>query len=75
MIWGWNDYHWDMRVVHTIFTDTAEEFSAQCPHTTRTHHYKVRLVILCQFTDHFSRSVALFLVQLEVQLQENPQQN
>ena len=71
MIWRWNDHYWHMRVVYTVATDAAEKRSAQRPHATGAHHNQLRLVILCQFADHFSRFVALFFVQFDIQLQEN----
>ena len=68
-MWRRNNYNWNMSVMYTIFTDTAKQLAPPCPYTAGTHNDSMRLVILCQSTDHLSRFVALLLVQLEIQLQ------
>ena len=62
--------NWNMGVVHAVITDTAKKGATQGSHTTGAHNNNICIFIICQFTDHFSRSVAFFLVQLELQLQK-----
>ena len=69
MMWRRNNYNWNMSVMYTIFTDTAKQLAPHRPYTAGTHNDSMRLVILCQSTDHLSRFVALLLVQLEIKLQ------
>jgi len=67
----WDHENWNMGVVHTVITDTTKKGATQGSHTTGAHNNNICIFIICQFTDHFSRSVAFFLVQLELQLPKN----
>ena len=69
-IWRWNNHNWDMSVMHTVIANTAKKSTAQGSHTTRTHYNQVRLFVFCQFTNHFPRPVAFFLVQFELLLKK-----
>ena len=69
-IWRWNNHNRDMSVMHTVITNTAKKSTAQGSHTTRTHYNQVRLFVFCQFTNHFPRPVAFFLVQFELLLKK-----
>lgn len=69
-IWRWNNHNRDMSVMHTVIANTAKKSTAQGSHTTRTHYNQVRLFIFCQFTNHFPRPVAFFLVQFELLLKK-----
>ena len=69
-IWRWNDHNRDMSVMHTVIANTAKKSTAQGSHTTRTHYNQVRLFVFCQFTNHFPRPVAFFLVQFELLLKK-----
>ena len=69
-IWRWNNHNRDMSVMHTVIANTAKKSTAQGSHTTRTHYNQVRLFVFCQFTNHFPRPVAFFLVQFELLLKK-----
>lgn len=66
MAMRWNNHYRNVGVVNSIITNTAKEGPAQCSNTTGTHDYKLGILILCQFADHFSWSVVFLLVQLEL---------
>ena len=69
-IWRWNNHNRDMSVMHAVIANTAKKSAAQGSHTTRTHYNQVRLFVFCQFTNHFPRPVAFFLVQFELLLKK-----
>ena len=65
MFWRRDDCYWNMGVVNTVITATAEKGAPQGTHTTATCHYQLCINVFCQFTDHFSRIAVFFLVKRE----------
>ena len=71
MLARWDNCHWYMGVMHTVTANTAKKCATQATHATATHHYDLCFFIFGQFTNHFSRAVMFFFVQLELKLKAN----
>ena len=56
--------------MYTVITDTAKKSTAQSSNATWPYYNQVCTFVFCQFTNHFSRPFALFLVHFELQLQK-----